>query len=703
MHKLLFVTLFFLYSCSSPKEGGDYDLKHIQLGSLLESRVAILNNIAQKSDGKKDLVSLSKLLSENESKLNTVLFPNQQSVKASFLKNDDDESALYKEITDYLDNKYDSIGDEESSKIIGYNKVLKLGESNFAGFIWEKAFAHFQVGVDRQISPDLFDANRYIVCDKFILKINASTYLSNLKDAGLIDFTSKQIGAFAGITFTREYVYTHFSASYVDALTEDYEKLFLSFIKFKDNNYLELDPGEIITKNDSITTAAGGVITIPGEYANVEIGALVENENIAYASVQRPVESDLSSRDEYVRINYKSSKIRELTVEAELAVDFFKLIKLTLLSYESSSTTTEMNELCLSFSTNDLPILQEGGQLSLSVSNLLQLKRKKFSEYVVELAPYIVSKERRTAEDLNSQYGFLLYGGIKSVDTSHVEIKKGDVEKIFFKNKVKQVSYVKNPSYPVVEAILKSGVFTSLFTKYKYVSEKELSIEYAVDSEFKDVNYNSENDIVIPEKGEYSLNINFFMKHMKTKSALGSKYIKKFTSFIKDYTTLNGELCEYIENGKFIGPVDIESKLSIQQGGVTHLLRHNNDELFGYFKDICGYKSFWSGVAARECYQDLRDSYATLKNHNQSYDNLPLMDFRSFIAKVNKYASNVGVYKYLFGANYIFINGSFYAMSATGVGYKTFFKDGQFVGLGVIDNYRRSTQKEGLKIPAAIE
>ncbi len=101
---------------------------------------------------------------------------------------------------------------------------------NFSGFSWQRPEANFQLYVNRQLSPDLF-SSKWIVHDTFLVGVEASTLLTNMREQDMIDLSDEAIGAFAGLSFVREYKYSHFASTFLEGLQADYSKLFLSFIE----------------------------------------------------------------------------------------------------------------------------------------------------------------------------------------------------------------------------------------------------------------------------------------------------------------------------------------------------------------------------------------------------------------------------------------------------------------------------------------
>ena len=140
------------------------------------------------------------------------------------------EHPLYKKIMDEFSLQYQEIGQRQAERALAGKDVFVGGGLNKIGIRYGKDFVDFRVNIERQLSPDLFDDERWIVRDMFSFEIKASTLLSKLSEAGTIEIGESQYALFAGLSFKRQFTWVHFANSYNDGLTRNFQKLFLPFL-----------------------------------------------------------------------------------------------------------------------------------------------------------------------------------------------------------------------------------------------------------------------------------------------------------------------------------------------------------------------------------------------------------------------------------------------------------------------------------------
>ncbi len=292
-----------------------------------------------------------------------------------------EQSNLYTRIQNYLMPNYQHIGETQSSSLINYNRSYDLGQQNYSGFTWQKPMANFYIGVDRKVEPDLFDDHRWLVKDKFIISINAFSYLSNLQQEGKIEIDPKQLAAFAGMEFIRVYRYIHFADSFNEGLAKEYNKLFLSFLLFRANKLEQLEEYELVTKEDYLSANAGGLVQVPsipvtgGVGVTINAGALVEYKKMAQVTIQKLGPLDHPSANEILRVSYEVSKEKTVTTQAVLEADFFHLLRITLLSADLDYSFKDADKIYLTFKQDDLKELMSDSKLGQDFKKLLRLKR----------------------------------------------------------------------------------------------------------------------------------------------------------------------------------------------------------------------------------------------------------------------------------------------------------------------------------------
>jgi hypothetical protein len=105
-------------------------------------------------------------------------------------------------------------------------------------------------------------------------------------------------------------------------------------------------------------------------------------------------------------------------------------------------------------------------------------------------------------------------------------------------------------------------------------------------------------------------------------------------------------------------------------------------------------------VGAEKCVKTIGSHFIDFKNdYKQNQLKPSLVKFKTFLTKYFKKAENLAALSALFGASNTFIHGQLKATTQANAQFVTSFSTGQFRGLGVIDNFKRSL---GSRQPASI-
>ena len=212
---------------------------------------------------------------------------------------------LIEDLIKALSGTYNDIGKEQTDRLLE-NYDLGGGVLNFSGFTWYRPMINYDIKVDRNLAPH-FNSDIWIVRDKFHIYIEAASLLTNLKENDLIEVSDETIGAFAGITFKRTYQYTHFATSYLEGLTSDYSKLFMSFAKYNPKGILSIGKNHILKKTDIFTFNAGGVVDAPlGNGSSISAGVLTNIAKRVETQIQNVEEDSSNSGDEVAYMRYCS-------------------------------------------------------------------------------------------------------------------------------------------------------------------------------------------------------------------------------------------------------------------------------------------------------------------------------------------------------------------------------------------------------------
>ncbi len=176
-----------------------HQFQHLKLKGLLKEQNLIGHMVESKSFKQKNNKAVA-----TQKQIYSKIF-GAEKVSESLLKAKDEpdspfeNSLLFEKITQMLQGNYEEIGRAQAQTLLNHHQDFGGGVKNFSGFSWEKPAGTFSIGVNRQLSPDLFDSERWIVHDTLVIHIDAATFLNKLKEAQLLDIDTAQLRAYAGI------------------------------------------------------------------------------------------------------------------------------------------------------------------------------------------------------------------------------------------------------------------------------------------------------------------------------------------------------------------------------------------------------------------------------------------------------------------------------------------------------------------------
>jgi len=605
----------------------------------------------------------------------------------------DKEPLLLKKIGELLANEYINIGQEQTGPLV-LNHDIGGGTLNFSGFTWRKPLANFTLYANRELAPDLFE-DRWIVHDTFVIGVDASTYLTNLKEEDLIDISDEGIGAFAGISFHRVYHYYHFSDTFLSGLQSDFSKLFLSFTKFNPNHIKSMPQYEILKKQDKFSFNAGGFVSSPPMYGlSARAGVLV---NIAFENeltLQATGDQDGVTEGEFLRLSVDKKFNVSADAHLSLQVDFFNILKLTILSYDLEYEYAKSKKVHLSFYEEDKKMMAESKDHAREFNKLvrgLTDKAKVWKDNIIQL-------DERKSQNLNSKYSILLFGKVRKTETEQVHIIRDGEEKVFYKHYSQSIKFIQN----LWSRILNIAVFKifEFETAIKHASEstKKMNVEY------EKLDHLNKETVDSEEKFSFELIQKF--SAAKTHRWIDGLYRKESKKYISRWTTLDSKYVDMIDNKSLRGPLSISSKLLIERAGLVHFHQLHEDDVFKVIVDACGTKRKrkWLNPRKRRkmlrrvqfgksaCVKKIGNRYLDYINDFKALGQSNLKRFRRFLGPFFKNTRYIGDIYSIFGAENIFNHGTFSATTQDGTYFNTYFKSGQFRGLGVIDNYLRDGQ-----------
>jgi hypothetical protein len=627
---------------------------------------------------------------------------NKDSVISSF-PNDGEESTLYAEIRSYLEAAHEEIGRSQVDQINLINQQFNLGTQNFSGFSWQKPFGVIQVFADRQITPNLFSDN-WLIQDIFIFEIEAASFLEKLNDAGLLNMGPLEIGAFAGIKFKRVYTNYHYAPTYLAGLSAKFTKLFLPFIQFNYAGMEKLGSDEIMKREDQWTTRAGGLISTPPIYGASLSGGLLGELAFEQATVvQSTPESKLES--ERYRVGINGKKTSEAQASFSLQLDFYKLLKLTLLNFDLNYEYSSEIENTLVFSKTNWQQLIKDPSKKEELQKIIR-----GSTSVKLLLPYVAQLDESTSSAVEMRGSVLIWGKMQKSKTEQIKVINDGNMKLFYKTYSQSVRAVQNILSRIFSAVVYKlfkfpvgSTNAALFTK-KMILEYEASSPQAMNPEVARIQSIS----------DFSFSLNQSFEASKTDRWIDKKIKNDSIGFTQQFTNLSENHATLLSNNQLKGPLQIESTLRIEKTGFEYFLKAEKNLIWKSIAHTCGVGNteLWMNEGSREkrlqrlllgkeaCVKKLGRAYEHFRMDYLENSSMPsIKKFKDFLGPYFKESKTLSNIYPLFGEQNIFLSGRIQATTAEGNSYVQPFSSGQFRGLGVIDNFKRSN---GSRAPASI-
>jgi hypothetical protein len=613
---------------------------------------------------------------------------------------DGQESPLYQEIRHHLEVSHQTIGQEEVQNINRLNQQFNLGSQNFSGFSWQKPFGVVQVNVDRQVTPNMFGQN-WLVMDTFTFEIEATTFLERLTQSGLSGMNATEIGAFAGITFKRIYTYWHYATSYQEGLIADFSKLFLPFLKFNTNSIEKMGNEEIMKREDTWTASAGGLISTPPLYnVSFSAGALAQNDYQNVLTIQSH-----HQEDKRYKIGVLGKKSAALGVSAELQLDFFKLLKLSLLRYDMNYEYASGKEFTLGLRLPQWESIKGDSALSDELKSILA-----GTGSIRQLEPYVVRLDESSSSTVEQRGSVLIWGKMQKQKTEQVRVIKDQLVRVFYKNYSQSVKVVQNILSRLFSVIVYKLLKFPVGVNNAAVYSKQVVMEY----EATHTQATEPKIIRIDGAEQFSFLLTQYYNASRTDRWIDRKFKNDLIWFVENFTTLPKTYKTDIRNEVIMGPMLIESTLRVDQAGFRYILNRSENEVFQQVAIVCNSErvSDWANEKNRRelleditlgkesCVRDIGVKYLEFREDYFTNALKPsIAKFKEFITKYYKVAQSLSDLSNLFGVENTFIHGRLQAKTSRGAGFSTSFSTGQFRGLGVIDNFKRS---EGSRVPASI-
>ncbi len=620
------------------------------------------------------------------------------------------EHPLYKKILDEFGTQYERIGQRQAQNALQGKDIFVGGGLNKIGIRYAKSFIDFNVNIERQLSPDLFDDERWIVRDVFSFEISANKLLSKLSDEGVIEVGESQYALFTGLSFKRQYTWVHFADSYTEGLTKNFQKLFLPFLAFQGDKYKSLPNQEILKKEDFLTFSAGAIGSMPiSGPLWLSAGALGRYTRLASVQFQSVDPNERVREDEVLRMQVEKAIGAEVGIRASLQIDFLKLLRFTLLSFDFSYEYEHRYKAHLSFTESELHQIEENDILK------KELKRgMRFGEIDTDLfRPMLLALEDSKKAIMKSKYVLLLLGGMKDQATTHIQITKDDELHTFFKHFYEKTNFIQNFWSRIFGGVMRSLLGLESVTRKSLLDLRSLEIEYK----------SKEN--LIESKNKISIDNDNFSMVIGRKYNTGklTKLTKKHAvNILETYGGVDPLVWHLLRSNQLQGPLTLSGKYIIKKEGLEHFNKLSLKEVYNTIRDTCSNRFFcrisleksfdryWKEINhksySNQLYKTCRPKFKLFRSAkkrrylwesciqkrtkltmNLKFKNVPLWRFKDFAQKITeKSKTKVDLYNY-FGLSNVFLHGSFEALDLEGRDFISYFREGDFNGLGLIDSY----------------
>ena len=565
------------------------------------------------------------------------------------------ESPLMQEIRDYLGRDFSIIRDEQRQLLWERGKQFNLGVKNYNGLQWQQPMGQYTVYTDREVVPGP-NNERWVVSDQLVIAIDAQTFLREMNENGIVDIGEAQLGAFAGLQFHRVYEYKYYVDSYDEGINGQFDKLLLGFLNFVEPRADLMYPNEVLTKTDFMGFYAGALADVPLKYGlELTAGVLVKAEKMSQVELRSLAESDIVATGEFLKVKTSNSKSTSVGAELGLKLDFFNILKLTLLSFEYHMEKTETESAHLSFGIDDRIHFTSSTPVSRALADLLHFKKLDQILY-----PYLDIKQYTSATTKTKNFRIFNWGNASSTESSQSRLLiPGEEDRFVVDHSTSDLKFTKGWKGALWDMTFQSSIGFDFFNDYKYSLKKTSSLEY-------ERNYDGENS-----EGRMTQEFFAYKTHNK------KKYRKRAIAFIEDFTYFGDELKALVKSGQLRGPMKIKVTMKVFPESFYYLDGFSKRDAEPLFEDICiKDDSRRLTTKAKRCISKLMRYFRKYKSADNIDDKI--WKFKDLLSTVNKYSPSIDDLRKMFGAGGLYISGSFKSKTDNGLDFQSYFEKGSW-------------------------
>ncbi|MFN8370364.1 MAG: hypothetical protein U0T83_07040 [Bacteriovoracaceae bacterium] len=646
--------LLYLLFLSSLKAENNYVFKHFNLKGVLENRIELLKKIKHAT-------------SSEQIKLKEVLFGQDStlwgdSVNLYETNSRLDENTLIEIILKEVAQKYQEIGSNRSGALIEYNKKFDLGSQNHSGFNRSKPSGEYGFSFDRKIEPEI---GNWMVKDSLMFYVEASTFIKKLKENGAIEASDETINALAGVRFKRTYQYHHLERSYLEGLTSDFSKLFLNFLKFRKDQFLKLNPNDLITKDDQFLIKVSGMAKIPLT-TGIDL-------NSTFGYTQKVLAQSLIKCLENQSINIAGERGVQMegSIDLDILGEFYNLIKIVFLAFEFDFNLKEQQRWHFYLPEDQLATIKNNPELLSELHHWVNFQSKNSDPEKSILKPFINMYEKRKEFNYNYDVKSIIWRTLEHHQDQFLEFisKSENIVSYFLKSINENINYIEN-----IWASLFPEAITSLINTFfgylppvEYINSTKSKVEFAL-------NPSAEQNEINTNKVRVSLtNELFFEVERKMEIYTARKsYYKKFTAFLNNYTDLNNDniLESYVNNKTLSVPLIINSIIRVNNNGFHYFDQLTDQQITNTINEVCSQYNFFK---RKNCENEFNNTFEDYKNQRATTSEIKLQLLNHLVDLINKYAKSIAHYGLFFGEKNLFVTGSFKALTVDKIPFTSYF------------------------------
>lgn len=540
--------------------------------------------------------------------------------------------------------------------ILEYNHNFPLGRFNKPNLNWNSGVnAGLGISVGRKVEPTLMESGaKWQVYDELNVHISAYAFLTEQRDLGKIKITDENLGLYAGVFYTRKYSYVHFADSYLEGLTEKFDKLFLSFDYFRKDHFLKIAQDEVIEKSDLMTAKIGFAVQTPSVYFISGYG-----RGTIYSSKLSTLTYHKGRDARALRVSKLVAKPKGTTVQIGLQADFYGLLTLTLLGGEYRLDITKSTTSNMTLTKAQMDAIKKDQLLAQAFK---ELNSGRDPRKIEKLKSMITSTETGNRITEEMRLFLLKWGKHKGSFTEDIVLEAGENKHYFFRHGQENVRL--NKSWW-------DGIFkASKVNVYRSRIIKNMSFEYEAlnpNTPFKDIHLDKDALVSFRVSKQF---------HSKKD---GEYYRGRAIAMIEEFDNSQAEVVTGLKERTLRGPLMVDLHAQVGKNGISHLMNMSPSELSAAFSEIC------TGI--NKCLNNLNTKMTPLSHEYQTRSTINMYQLKNFLQSVTYYTDSLQDLKVIFGSENTQINGFLESNTKDQKVFKTYFSEGANQGDGVIKDF----------------